>query len=147
MGLDPADFLQAVATTLHYPWLPSSLLFASTPDFSIIPLTKALQRECTVVRLATGETVGVFADPFDAALVAWLDARLAGAPLYLAHPEDVAALLARHEETFRAVQSVHTGHDVEARAAVSSPVETLSTARKLSSWRASSAARSAGWAR
>jgi len=127
MGLDPAAFLQAVATTLHYPWLPSSLLFASTPDFSTIPLTKALQRECTVVRLATGETVGVFADPFDAALVAWLDARLAGAPLYLAHPEDVAALLARHEETFRAVQSVHTGHDVEARAGAA--VEDLSLVR------------------
>ena len=127
MGIDPAAFLQAVATTLHYPWLPSSLLFASTPDFSTIPLTKALQRECTVVRLATGEAVGVFADPFDSALVAWLDARLAGAPLYLAHPADLAGLLARHEEEFRAVDNVATAQHTDGVAG--EHVENLSLVR------------------
>jgi general secretion pathway protein E len=126
-GLDPATFVQAVAATLHYPWLPSAMLFASTPDFAAIPLAKALQRECTVVRLATGQTVGVISDPFDSALLAWLDARLGGAPLYLAHAADIAALLARHEEDFRAVDNVATsGHST---AHAGGEVEHLSLAR------------------
>jgi general secretion pathway protein E len=126
-GLDPATFVQAVAATLHYPWLPSAMLFASTPDFAAIPLAKALQRECTVVRLATGQTVGVISDPFDGALLAWLDARLGGAPLYLAHAADIAALLARHEEDFRAVDNVATsGHST---AHAGGEVEHLSLAR------------------
>jgi general secretion pathway protein E len=127
MGLDPAAFVQAVATTLHYPWLPSTMLFASTPDFSVIPLAKAMQRECTVIRLASGQTVGVFADPFDTALVAWLDARLNGAPLYLAHPADLAGLLARHEEEFRAVDNVATADQSASRAG--GEVENLSLVR------------------
>jgi general secretion pathway protein E len=124
MGQDPATFVQAVAATLHYPWLPSAMLFASTPDFAAIPLARALQRECAVVRLASGQTVGIFADPFDAALLAWLDARLRGAPLYLVHPADMAALLARHEEEFRAVDSIAATADGAAQSGAA--VENLS---------------------
>ncbi len=127
MGQDPATFVQAVATTLHYPWLSGAALFASTPDFSAVPLAKALQRECAVLRLAGGPSVGVLADPFDTALVAWLDARLSGAPIYLAHSADLAALLARHEEEFRAVDSVATGP--QGAGGESAPVENLSLAR------------------
>ena len=127
MGQDPATFVQAVATTLHYPWLSGAALFASTPDFGAVPLAKALQRECAVLRLAGGPSVGVLADPFDTALVAWLDACLPGAPIYLAHPADLAALLARHEEEFRAVDSVATGP--EGPGGESAPVENLSLTR------------------
>lgn len=127
MGQDPATFVQAVATTLHYPWLSAAALFGGTPDFSAVPLAKGLQRGCTVLRLAGGPSVGVLADPFDTALVAWLDARLPGAPVYLAHPADLAALLARHEEEFRAVDSVATGP--QGPGGESAPVENLSLAR------------------
>ncbi|MDB5954659.1 GspE/PulE family protein [Ramlibacter sp.] len=128
MGHEPASFLRAVATTLHYPYLPSDALFATTPDFGVIPLAKALQRECAVVRLATGQKVGVIADPFDSALVAWLDARLDGAPLYLAHPADLTALLARHEEDFRAVDNVTAGNE-EHDASSNESIENLSLVR------------------
>jgi hypothetical protein len=58
-GQDPGTFVQALATTLRYPWLPSAALFASTPDFTAIPLAKALQHECMLVRLANGQAAGV----------------------------------------------------------------------------------------
>jgi len=127
MGQDPAAFLRAVATTFHYPCLPGDALFACAPEFGVIPLAKALQRECAVVRIAGGVTAAVFADPFDAALLAWLDARLPGAALYLAHPADLAAYLARHEEDFRAVDSVATGPDPALQSGAE--VESLSLAR------------------
>lgn len=127
MGQEPSSFVQALATTLHYPWLPGELLFAAAPDFSAIPLARALQRECAVLRLATGQTVGVLADPFDAGLVAWLESRVTGAPLYLAHPADLAALLARHEEEFRAVDNVAATQEFAGGAAQA--VEDLSLVR------------------
>jgi general secretion pathway protein E len=126
-GQDPGTFVQALATTLRYPWLPSAALFASTPDFAAIPLAKALQHECMLVRLANGQAAGVLADPFDAPFVTWLEARLGGAPLYLAHAADLAALLARHEEDFRAVDSVATGG--EAPGPAGEMVENLSIVR------------------
>jgi general secretion pathway protein E len=118
VGHLPTDFVRALSTSLHYPAMEGAALFASAPDFGVIPLAEAINRECVVVRLAGGDgavtLAGVFADPFDPALVAWLDARLNGAPLYLAHRADLAAYLARHEEDFHAVDSVAA--DTESKA-------------------------------
>ena len=128
LGYAPADFVRALSTSLHFPCLDGAALFASAPDFSVIPLAEALNRECVVVRAADGGIAGVFADPFDAGLFAWLDARLRGAPLYLVHPADLAAYLARHEEDFRAVDNVATaGNELEIQA--DDAVETLSLVR------------------
>jgi general secretion pathway protein E len=127
LGHQPADFVRALGTSLHFPCLDSAALFASTPNFSAIPLAEALNRECVMVKLANGEIAGVFADPFNTPLLAWLDARLAGAPLYLVHPDDLAAYLARHEEDFRAVDNVAAGNELEIHA--DDAVETLSLVR------------------
>ncbi|MGE5493338.1 MAG: type II/IV secretion system protein, partial [Actinomycetota bacterium] len=127
IALPPADFLQALAATLRYPAVDGVALFASAPDFGAITLAEALHRECAVVRLAGGERVGVFADPFDDALQAWLDARLDGSPLHLVHPADLASFLARQEEEFRAVENVATGTGESAGA--DDAVENLSLVR------------------
>jgi general secretion pathway protein E len=127
MGHDPAGFVRALSASLHYPCLQSAALFASEPDFSIIPLADALSRECVVVRVPSGEIAGVFADPFDTALLSWLDARLGGAQLCLVHPADLAGFLARHEEDFRAVDNVTTATELEIQA--DDTVETLSLVR------------------
>jgi len=127
LGLPPADFIRTLAATLHYPFLDGVALFAATPDFSAISLAEALHRECAVVLLPNGERAGVFADPFEPTLQAWLDARLAGTPLHLAHPADLASYLARQEEEFRAVDSLAAGAGQEAQAAET--VETLSLVR------------------
>jgi general secretion pathway protein E len=127
LGHQSADFVRALGTSLRFPFLDSAALFASVPNFKVIPLAEALNRECAVVRLADGVVGGVFADPFDASLLAWLDARLGGAPLYLVHPADLAGFLARHEEDFRAVDNVTTGSELDVQA--DDGVETLSLVR------------------
>ena len=127
LGHPPADFVRTLGACLHYPCLDSATLFACTPDFGAIPLAEALRRECVVARRADGGRMGIFADPFDAGLLAWLDARLAGAPLHLAHPADLAAYLARHEEDFHAVDSVATATELDPHA--DETVETLSLVR------------------
>jgi general secretion pathway protein E len=128
LGYAPADFVRALSSSLHFPYLEGAALFASAPDFTVIPLAEALNRECVVVRVADGGIAGVFADPFDTGLFAWLDARLRGAPLYLVHAADLAAYLARHEEDFRAVDNVATASN-ELEIQADDSVETLSLVR------------------
>ncbi|WP_225933230.1 GspE/PulE family protein [Pseudomonas peradeniyensis] len=106
----PATFTQRLAVTLHYPMLATQALFACTPAFDQVSLAQCLKREFALVE-HDGERVGVFADPFDSARLAWIDDCLQGAPLYLVHAADLAAFLARHEESFHAVDAL--GHDSE----------------------------------
>ncbi|MFG0634022.1 GspE/PulE family protein [Pseudomonas sp. xss_2] len=101
----PATFTQRLAHTLHYPLLDSPSLFACTPVFERVSLAQCLKHEFVLVQQA-GELIGVFADPFDHARLAWIDDNLQGAALYLAHAADLAAFLARHEESFHAVDAM-----------------------------------------
>jgi len=110
----PAMFTQRLAATLHYPLLDTQALFASTPAFAQVSLAQCLKREFALVEHA-GELIGVFADPFDSARLAWIDDCLQGAPLYLAHAADLAAYLARHEESFHAVDALDHGTEVSAQ--------------------------------
>jgi general secretion pathway protein E len=127
LGLPPADYLLALGNALHYPVLDSPALFAARPLFDAIPLAEAMHRECAVVRLAGGEMVGAFADPFDSALLSWLDDRLDGTPLHLVHPADLASYLSRQEDEFRAVDSLAAAVDREGQSGEA--VEDLSLAR------------------
>ncbi|HZN47260.1 MAG TPA: ATPase, T2SS/T4P/T4SS family, partial [Ramlibacter sp.] len=127
LGQDPATCVRAVAASLHLPALSPAELFASHPDFATVPLTEALHRQCAIVRLADGRTGAVLADPFDDALLAWLDLRAGGAPLHLAHVDDIAGFLARHEEDFRAMDSITAA--AQAGASSFEAVEDLSLVR------------------
>lgn len=101
----PDCFLRRLGLTLHYPVLDSQALLASTPRFDKVSLAQCLKREFVLLE-QEGELLGVFADPFDHARLAWIDDTLQGAPLYLAHAADLATLLARHEESFHAVDAL-----------------------------------------
>ena len=107
----PDCFIQRLGLTLHYPVLQTQALLASTPRFDKVSLAQCLKREFVLIEQG-GELIGVFADPFDHARLAWIDDNLQGAPLYLAHPADLATFLARHEESFHAVDALD--HDGEA---------------------------------
>ncbi|TLP65352.1 MULTISPECIES: GspE/PulE family protein [Pseudomonas] len=104
----PGVFTQRLASTLRYPLLDTQALFASTPAFAHVSLAQCLKREFALVERG-GELIGVFADPFDSARLAWIDDCLQGAPLYLTHAADLAAFLARHEESFHAVDALDPG--------------------------------------
>lgn len=127
LGMAPADFVRALGKSLHYPSLDSAQLFASAPDFSTLTLAQAMHKECVLVQRPDGERIGIFADPFDASRLAWLDARLGGAPLCLVHASDLLAYLARHEENYYAVDSVATAAVPDVQA--DEVVETLSLVR------------------
>ncbi|MFK0310211.1 GspE/PulE family protein [Pseudomonas sp. NPDC090233] len=118
----PDTFVRRLATTLHYPVLDSQALLASTPRFDQVSLAQCLKREFVLIEQG-GERLGVFADPFDHTRLAWIDDVLQGAPLYLAHAADLATFLARHEESFHAVDALD--HDAET-SSESDPLQRLS---------------------
>ena len=118
----PDTFVRRLGATLHYPVLCSQALLASTPRFDKASLAQCLKREIVLIEQG-GNLCGVFADPFDHSRLAWIDDVLQGAPLYLAHAADLATFLARHEESFHAVDALD--HDAEA-SSESDPLQRLS---------------------
>jgi len=109
-NLEPAAFIRALGATLHYPVLDASSLFKCTPEFDQVSLAQALKREFVMLR-HEDTLIGVFADPFDDARLAWIDECLQGAALYLCHAADLGAYLARQEEGFHAVAALGTHGD------------------------------------
>ncbi|MBC3482322.1 type II/IV secretion system protein [Pseudomonas sp. SWRI59] len=118
----PGTFTHRLGITLHYPVLHSQALLASSPRFDKVSLAQCLKREFVLIE-REGELLGVFADPFDSSRLAWIDDVLQGAPLYLAHAAELATFLARHEESFHAVDALD--HDSEA-SSESDPLQRLS---------------------
>ncbi|MGJ7550666.1 GspE/PulE family protein [Pseudomonas alloputida] len=118
----PDRFICRLGLTLHYPVLETQALLASSPRFDKVSLAQCLKREFVLIE-QDGELIGVFADPFDHARLAWIDDNLPGAPLYLAHAADLATFLARHEESFHAVDALD--HDAEASGEID-PLQRLS---------------------
>ena len=106
-GLAPRDFVEAVGLTLHYPTKTMDDLYHLVPAFDVLPFAEALQHECVLFREATGAHHLVFADPFAPPFRRWAEERLA-VPFtwHLAHPADIAAFLARHEDGLRAMDAV-----------------------------------------
>jgi general secretion pathway protein E len=106
-GLAPRDFVEAIGLTLHYPTKTMDDLYHLVPAFDVLPFAEALQHECVLFREATGAHHLVFADPFAPAFRRWAEERLA-VPFtwHLAHPSDIAAYLARHEDGLRAMDAV-----------------------------------------
>ena len=121
---NPATFTRRLGLTLHYPVLDSHTLLASSPRFDKVSLAACLKREFVLIEQG-GQLLGVFADPFDPARLAWIDDVLQGAPLYLAHAAELATFLARHEESFHAVDALD--HDAEA-SSEGDPLQRLSLA-------------------
>jgi general secretion pathway protein E len=106
LNLPSTEFIALLGRTLRYEVLANHTLAACTPDLACVPLAEALRRQCAAIRLPDGRAAGVLADPFDQPRLCWLDERLAGRPLFLAHPRDLAAFLACQEEHFEAIREV-----------------------------------------
>ena len=100
-------FTLALAQTLGYRALTMADLHALEAAFDLLPFALALERGCVLYRDPAGQLLLAIGDPFDRDLYAWAESRIAGtfAPC-VAHHADLAAYLARHEETLRAIDSV-----------------------------------------
>ncbi len=106
-GLDSRTFTRALADTLHYAPLEMDDLYRLTPAFDVLPYAEAIERECIALRDDAGNLTLVISDPFNNALQAWAEQRIASPfDWKLAHSADVAAYLARQEETLRAMDSL-----------------------------------------
>jgi general secretion pathway protein E len=106
-GLDPQCFVQTLATTLHYPAAAMEELRRMAPAFDMLPFAEALEHECLALRDENDALVLVMGDPFDSDLQAWAEQRVAARFNWcLAHRADVAAYLARHEETLHAMDGL-----------------------------------------
>jgi general secretion pathway protein E len=99
-GLAPDEFTRALGEALGYPVARMDDLYAWQPAFDLLPFPEALKAQCILFRDGEGALRMVLGDPFAAQRLAWGEERIA-APFawQLAHHADVAAFLARYEET------------------------------------------------
>jgi general secretion pathway protein E len=106
-GLDPEAFAARLAATFSLPLATMGDLHAWQPAFDLLPFNECARRQCVLFRDESAALRLVAGDPFDAARFAWADARI-GEPFtwHLAHPADVAAYLARHEDGMSAMETL-----------------------------------------
>jgi type IV pilus assembly protein PilB len=105
--LSPEAFIMALATTLGYPALSMSHLHALEAAYDVLPFALADDRGCVVFRERGGRLLLAIGDPFDSDLLEWAQARIvAEFTVCLVHHADLAAYLARYEDTVRAMDSI-----------------------------------------
>ncbi len=106
-GLPAEAFTPALAATFGLVAMGMADMHAAQPAFDRLSYTDSLARECVLFRVAGGALVLAHADPFDPRVRPWAEERL-GADLSfrLAHSADLAAYLARHGESMKAMESI-----------------------------------------
>ena len=106
-GMEPRELVSAVAAVFALPVMETADMLALTPAFDLMPLHRALQKHCVLLRDQHGEMLGVTCDPFDADLNVWLET-LMGKQLRLglALQTDLQAYLSKQEESVRAVDDL-----------------------------------------
>ena len=125
-GLDADATLQLLAAHSRQPAFDMAALNALSADFGQLGFNEAARRHCLAARDADAQLWLLLTDPWDSASRAYAG-HVLGTPFRtgLAHPADLAALLARHEEGLRAMEGVGGGGT---QAAPDSGAETLSFA-------------------
>lgn len=106
-GAEPRDLVLALARAFGLEVVETAQMLTLAPAFDRLPLSKAMQRRCVLLRDDAGQGIAVIADPFDTDLHTWLEAR-AGMPLLyrLALQADIQAYLSKQEESVRAVDNI-----------------------------------------
>ena len=106
-GLPAEAFAVRLGATLHYPIATMEDLHRWTPAFELLPFGEALRAQMLLFRDDEAQLRMVLADPFAAEHIAWADERIDEAFTWvLAHHADVAAYLARQEDSLSAVAAM-----------------------------------------
>ncbi|MBT9567755.1 MAG: type II/IV secretion system protein [Thiobacillus sp.] len=126
LGLDPDAALDLVALRSRLPAFDMNALNSLTVEFDRFDFNEAARRHCIVGHDAGGRLWLLLTDPWDRVNRAYAS-HVLGVPYEtgLAHPADLAALLARHEEGLRAMEGVG---GTSSQAALDPSVEALSFA-------------------
>lgn len=111
MGDSTQDtFISALGAYVHYTPITMKEMHTLIAGFDTIPFSKAQQKECLAFFTEDEQLLLVFADPFNDNLQAWATEYIKQPYSWrLAHRTDIAAFLARHEETMRAMDGLPTG--------------------------------------
>jgi general secretion pathway protein E len=112
-GMEARQLMQALARQVSMGVIETAGMLALEPAFDRVPLSRAMQRRCALLRGAgaAGDAtyIGVLTSPFDLDLQTWLTARAGAAiELRLALSSDLQAYHTRMEESARAVDSIVT---------------------------------------
>jgi general secretion pathway protein E len=102
--LDVRQVVQSVAGLLGWRVIETYEMFKLTPAFDLLPLSKAMQRNCLLMRHDTEGLLGIMADPFDTDLSMWLEVQ-ARAPISyrLSLSSDIAAYISKTESSAKAL--------------------------------------------
>ncbi len=110
MSAEQEAFLQALADALHFAPISMKEMHELRSGFDVIAFSKSQQKECLAFYTADNALLLVFADPFNAGLQEWaLEHVKQPFAWKLAHRTDIAAYLAKHEETMRAMDGLQEG--------------------------------------
>jgi general secretion pathway protein E len=113
MGVSGAAATSALATVAAVSAVDMAEMSGWQAAFDLLPYHEAVRRQCVLFRAGTRLCL-VGPDPFDRTSHDWLEETLAQAIEFrLAHPADLAAVLSRHEDGARAMDSALTAQDGE----------------------------------
>jgi general secretion pathway protein E len=109
LELQPQQAVACLARMFHYPALSMEDLDSCTPVFAVIPYTDAVDRGAVALHTRNDDLIIALADPFDGTFESWLSERVTRQyHIVLAHWADLAAYLARFEQTLAALDTVKT---------------------------------------
>jgi general secretion pathway protein E len=104
---DQEQFLYALSGALHFSAIEMKELNSLSPAFELVAFSTAQQKECLAFNTEENKVLLVFADPFNEGLQDWATEHVKQPFTWrLAHSSDIAAFLARHEETMRAMDGI-----------------------------------------
>lgn len=105
IGVGSSEITLALGDRLGVPIADGEAMSGWRASFDLLPYHEAVQRRCVLFR--DGDKLRLVAtDPFDRSDQDWLEQKLAmPIEFLLAHPDDVAIVLSRHEEGARAMDS------------------------------------------
>ena len=115
---DQEQFLSALSGALHFSAIEMKELNSLSPAFELVAFSTAQQKECLAFNAEENKVLLVFADPFNEGLQDWASEHVKQPFTWrLAHRSDIAAFLARHEETMRAMDGLgENSHNASADA-------------------------------
>lgn len=104
----PAEvFTARLGMTLHYQTATIQQMHGWQPSFDLLPFAAAMRAQMVLVRDEDRALHMVFGDPFASDRIAWAENLIAAPFMWtLAHHADVAAYLARQEDTMSAMDSL-----------------------------------------
>jgi general secretion pathway protein E len=115
-GDEPRQALRRISAVMDIPVLETSEMLAMSGALDLLPLSRAIQRHCALLRADGGRLVAVISDPFDVDLLTWLETQAReSVDIRLALQSDIKAYLSKLEESARAMDSVVQGDEAGQR--------------------------------